>query len=52
MKSYLKDTIEWIAQRLIAAAIPRVIEMIEDAGGKDQAPKQLPAPRLPEIELH
>ena len=52
MKAYLKDTIEWIAQRLIALAVPRVIEIIEEAASREQAPKALPAPRLPEIELH
>ncbi len=53
MKNYLKDTIEWIAQRLVAAAIPRAVEMIEEAGGREsQMMKALPAPKLPEIELH
>lgn len=51
MKTYLKDVIEWIAQKLIIQASARAIEMIEDAQGRD-APKALPAPRRPEIELH
>lgn len=52
MKTYLKDLIEWIAQKLIIQASARAIEMIEDAQGKDATPKALPAPRMPEIELH
>jgi hypothetical protein len=52
MKSYLKDTIEWIAQKLIVAASSRAVEMISDASERDEVPKALPAPRLPQIELH
>jgi len=51
MKNYVKELTEWLAQRLIARATQRAIEMIED-GDREQAPKALPAPRLPEIELH
>lgn len=52
MKSYLKDVIEWLAQRLIIQASTRAVEMIEDASGKDTTPKALAAPKMPEIELH
>jgi hypothetical protein len=51
MRNYLKDMIEWMAQRLIVRATARAIEMLED-GEKEQAPKALPAPRLPQIELN
>jgi len=51
MKNYLRELNEWLAQRLIVRATQRAIEMIED-GDREQAPKALPAPRLPEIELH
>lgn len=52
MKSYIKDVTEWLAQRLIAMAIPRAIEIIEEASGREQAPRQLAAPKMPEIEVH
>lgn len=52
MKPYLKDVIEWLAQKLIIQASTRAIEMIEEAGGRDTTPKALAAPKMPEIELH
>lgn len=52
MKSYLKDVVEWIAQKLIVQASVRAVEMIEDASGREQAPKALPAPRLPQVEVN
>jgi hypothetical protein len=51
MRNYLNDLIEWMAQRIIVRATGRAIEMIEERLAND-APKQLPAPRLPEIEYH
>lgn len=51
MKPYLRDVIEWLAQKLIIQASTRAIEMVEEAGGRD-APKALSAPKMPEIELH
>jgi hypothetical protein len=52
MKNYLREAIEWLAQRMIVAAIPRAMEIIDEAGGKESNPKALAAPRLPEIETH
>jgi len=52
MKGYLRDIVEWLAQRLIIQASTRAIEMLDDAQGREQAPKALAAPRYPEIELH
>jgi hypothetical protein len=52
MKGYLKDVVEWLAQKLIIQAANRSVEMLEEMDGKGTTPKQLPAPRIPEIELH
>ena len=52
MKNYLKDTIEWLAQRLVALAVPRAMEILEEAHKREDARKALPAPRLHELELH
>jgi hypothetical protein len=52
MKPYLKDVIEWLAQKLIVQASTRAVEMMDEAAGRDAVPKALPAPRIPEIELH
>lgn len=51
MKGYLKDVIEWLAQRLIIQASTRAIEMLDETG-RDTTPKALAAPKMPEIELH
>jgi len=52
MKGYIKDIVEWLAQRLLIQAGTRAIEMLDDAGGRDTTPKALPAPKMPEIEVH
>jgi hypothetical protein len=52
MKGYLRDIVEWLAQRLIIQASTRAIEMLDDAQVCEQPPKALAAPRYPEIELH
>lgn len=51
MKNYMKDFVEWLAQRLIIKATVRAAEMVDDYD-RDPAPKALPAPRMPEIEVH
>lgn len=54
MKNFLQDGVDWLAQRLITLALPRAAEMIDEAMApkKGNAPKALPAPSLPQIELH
>lgn len=53
MKNFLKDTIEWLAQKLIIQASHRAVQMMDQATIQaDQAPLSLPAPKRPEIELH
>ncbi len=51
MKSFYTEIVEWLAQKLLVAGAHRARKMLETFEA-EQAVKALPAPRLPEIELH
>lgn len=52
MKKYLTEVIEWGAHRLLALVVNRAVEIIEETDRSfDDMPKQLPPPKLPQIEL-
>lgn len=48
MKRYLQELVDWMAERLLARAAMRAVEIVETATRGEDV-RALPAPKLPQI---